>query len=64
MKTDDEKTSRLLVLRSSSVGKTAVISQLLYDEIPADHTKTVQQMYSGKFGLCGPLVNVQIFGLI
>ena len=37
-----------------------MISQLLYDEIPADHTKTVQQMYLGKFGLCGPQVNVQI----
>ena len=57
---EDEKTYRLLVLGASSVGKTAVISQLLCAEIPADHTKTVQQMYLGKFGLCGPQVNVQI----
>ena len=55
-----EKTYRLLVLGASYVGKTAIISQLLYDQIPEDHTQTVQQMYLGKFGICGPPISVEI----
>ena len=54
------KTYRILLLGGTSVGKTAIISQLLYDTIPADHTRTVQQMYGGHFGLCGPKMNVEI----
>ena len=57
---EEEKTYRLLVLGATSVGKTAIISQLLYDQIPKDHTQTVQQMYLGKFGLCGPQISVEI----
>ena len=55
-----DRTYRLLVLGATSVGKTAIISQLLYDQIPQDHTHTVQQMYLGKFGLCGPNICIEI----
>ena len=57
---EKDRTYRLLVLGATSVGKTAIISQLLYDQIPQDHTHTVQQMYLGKFGLCGPKISIEI----
>ena len=57
---EKHKTYRLLVLGESGVGKTSLISQLLYDQIPDDHQPTVQQMYLGKFGLCGPNISINI----
>ena len=41
------------MLGSSGVGKTSIITQLLYDKVRDSHQKTLQDMYCGVFDLCG-----------
>lgn len=44
---------RLLVMGASRVGKTAMISQFLYDQFVPQYKPTVEEMYRGEFDL-GP----------
>lgn len=41
------------MLGSSGVGKTSIITRLLYDKVKDCHQKTFQDMYCGVFDLCG-----------
>ena len=40
---------RVLVLGAAKVGKTSIISQFLYDQLPARYKPTVEEMYRGEF---------------
>ena len=44
---------RVVVLGSSMVGKTAIISQFLYDSFICGYKETVDEMYQGEFDVCG-----------
>ena len=50
---NEENRIRILVLGSSVVGKTSVIKQILYDKFDEMHNKTLHEMYSGVFSVCG-----------
>ena len=55
---------RVVVLGSSGVGKTAIISQFLYDSFVNDYEETVDEMYHGEFdvGGCELVLNIQDTG--
>jgi small GTP-binding protein len=55
-----ERCFRVLVLGSSSVGKTSIISQLLYDQFSESHQKTLQEIYCGVFDLSGDRIILDI----
>ena len=44
---------RLVVMGSSGSGKTAIVSQFLYDTFNDEYTKTVDDMYHGEFDVAG-----------
>merc|ERR1719397_962753 len=44
---------RVLVLGASMVGKTAIISQFLYDSFVGRYKETVDDMYQGEFDVAG-----------
>jgi len=55
---------RVVVLGSSKVGKTAIISQFLYDSFICGYKETVDEMYTGDFdvGGCELTLNIQDTG--
>ena len=55
---------RVVVLGSSRVGKTAIISQFLYDSFISGYKETVDEMYHGDFdvGGCELALNIQDTG--
>jgi len=55
---------RVVVLGSSRVGKTAIISQFLYDSFISGYKETVDEMYHGEFdvGGCELTLNIQDTG--
>jgi small GTP-binding protein len=55
---------RVVVLGSSTVGKTAIISQFLYDSFTSGYKETVDEMYHGEFdvGGCELTLNIQDTG--
>jgi len=52
--------SRVVVLGGPRTGKTAIISQFLYDEYPSDHRETIEEMYRGDFEVEGTKININI----
>ena len=55
-----ESCFRVVVLGFSSVGKTSIISQLLYDQFSESYQNTLQDMYRGVFDLCGVKIILDI----
>ena len=55
---------RVVVLGSSGTGKTAIISQFLYDTFVTEYKETVEEMYHGEFdvGGCELTLNIQDTG--
>ena len=55
------KTSyRVVILGQGGVGKTAIISQFLYDSFPLGYTATVDEMYQGEFTIGGTTITLDI----
>ena len=55
---------RVVMMGSSGAGKTAIISQFLYDTFNEEHIETVDEMYHGKFDVdgCELSLNIQDTG--
>ena len=55
---------RVVVMGSSGTGKTAIISQFLYDTFIEEYKETVDEMYHGEFdvGGCELMLNIQDTG--
>ena len=51
---------RVVVLGSKEVGKTAIISQFLYDSFTSGYKETVDEMYHGEFDLGGTELELNI----
>ena len=60
MTSREQASYRILVLGSNCVGKTSIITQLLYDRVTVDHTQTLQEMYRGEFNLRGSKIILDI----
>ena len=51
---------RVLVMGASKVGKTAIISQFLYDQFPLGYKPTLEEMYKGDFELGNTKLSLHI----
>jgi len=60
---DDEQLAqkyRVVVMGSARVGKTAVISQFLYDTFTPRYVKTVEDLHTGEYEVHGRTLNLEI----
>ena len=55
-----ETSYRVVILGQGGVGKTAIVSQFLYDSFPSGYTATVDEMYQGEFTIGGTTITLDI----